>query len=37
MNNFIAMDDELNILPGISKRINDIKEKPGNLLDDKMT
>ena len=31
------MDDELNILPSISAKINEIIVKEGNVLDDKMS
>jgi len=31
------MDDELNILPSISKKSKEIVEKPNNRIDDKMT
>ena len=37
MENFIAMDDELNLLPSVSKKIESITSKPGNQLDDKMS
>ena len=30
MENFIAMDDELNLLPSVSKKIESITSKPGN-------